>query len=146
MEWMWPLMATALLLPFVPSTFESDPDLSWQVVLHDAFARHLHFGTDIVYTLGPFGFAFSGYDPRTYSWSLAIWLLLSAAIIAGAAALLPRPLLLIPFALLLSAGLTNDAPCFLPALLLARTSRADSRPVIRHMLAIASALAGLMKF
>jgi len=144
--WIGPLTAIALLIPFVPATFDGDPDLSWQVVLHDAFARHLPFGTGVIYTLGPFGFSFAGYDPRTYVWTLAVWLLIGTAVIAGAAALLPRPLLLIPFALLLSTGLTNDAVCFLPALLLARTSRADSRPVIRHLLAVASALAGLMKF
>jgi hypothetical protein len=146
MEWTWPLAATALLLPFVPATFESDPDLSWQVVLHDAFARHLHFGTDVIYTLGPFGFAFTGYGPRTYVWTLAVWLLIAAATIAGAAALLPRTLLLIPFALLLCVGYTNDATCLILALLLARTSRAQSPPAIRHLLAIALAVAGLMKF
>jgi dolichol-phosphate mannosyltransferase len=38
----------------------------WLVVaLHEAFLRGLHFGSDLVFTFGPWGFLLNGFHPRT---------------------------------------------------------------------------------
>ena len=55
-----------------------ETDLSWQLVLHDAWATGVHFGEQIIFTYGPYGFAYCGYDPRTFAVGLAIWLLIAA--------------------------------------------------------------------
>ncbi|MEK6375142.1 MAG: hypothetical protein AABO58_20915 [Acidobacteriota bacterium] len=57
--------------------------MSWQLVLHDAWATKVHFGEQLVYTFGPYGFAYAGYDPRTFVAALAAWLVVAAAFTAG---------------------------------------------------------------
>lgn len=53
-------------------------DDSWIQVLHFAFLNHLQFGRDIVFTFGPWGFLYTGYQPETYVVSVVIWLVLAA--------------------------------------------------------------------
>jgi hypothetical protein len=53
-------------------------DDSWIQMLHFAFARGLQFGRDIVFTFGPWGFLYGGYNPATYSISVIVWAVLAA--------------------------------------------------------------------
>jgi hypothetical protein len=50
---------------------------SWVQILHLAFARHLQFGREIVFTFGPWGFLYTGYRPETHWLATFIWLILS---------------------------------------------------------------------
>jgi hypothetical protein len=50
---------------------------SWVQILHFAFVHHLQFGRDIVFTFGPWGFLYAGYQPETHWLSVAIWLVLA---------------------------------------------------------------------
>lgn len=52
-------------------------DNSWTQDLHVAFAGRLQFGTDIIFTYGPWGFLARGYYPPTYLISVIAWMLLS---------------------------------------------------------------------
>src|SRR5204863_4642810 len=72
-----------LLVPWEPRSFGGETDLSWQLVLHDAWATGVHFGEQIIFTYGPYGFAYCGYDPRTFAVGLAIGLLIATAFAAG---------------------------------------------------------------
>src|SRR5205085_6748630 len=53
-------------------------DDSWIQMLHFAFAKVLQFGRDIVFTFGPWGFLYGGYNPATYSISVIVWAVLAA--------------------------------------------------------------------
>ena len=53
-------------------------DDSWIQMLHFAFANRLQFGRDIVFTFGPWGFLYGGYNPATYSISVIVWAVLAA--------------------------------------------------------------------
>ncbi len=53
-------------------------DDSWIQMLHMAFAERLQFGRDIVFTFGPWGFLYGGYDPATYLISVVVWAVLAA--------------------------------------------------------------------
>lgn len=71
-----------VLLAFVPWSPErwhviSAP--SWGLNLHLAFLQGAAFGRDVVFTFGPWGFAFYGYHPDTYGWLLTFWICLSVA-------------------------------------------------------------------
>jgi hypothetical protein len=77
------VVAIVLLVPWEPRSFGGETDLSWQLVLHDAYATGAHFGEQIVFTYGPYGFAWCGYDPRTFAAGLAVWLLIAVAFAAG---------------------------------------------------------------
>src|SRR5262249_61940810 len=68
-------LAIVLLVPWEPPSLGSKADTSFQLVLHDAFARRAHFGEEVVFNYGPYGFVFCGYDPRTFGAALAVWLL-----------------------------------------------------------------------
>jgi hypothetical protein len=59
------VLAIAVYVPFAPLPPEFEPDLSFRVATHDAFARHLQIGRDIVSTYGPWGLLQRGYDRRT---------------------------------------------------------------------------------
>ena len=52
-------------------------DESWVQTLHLAFAQHLQFGRDLVFTLGPWGFLCGGYYPATFVVSVMAWVTLS---------------------------------------------------------------------
>lgn len=47
---------------------------SWIHVLHFAFLKHLQFGREIVFTFGPWGFLYAGYQPDTHVISVFVWL------------------------------------------------------------------------
>src|SRR5690348_1365051 len=48
-------------------------DDSWIQMLHFAFVERLQFGRDIVFTFGPWGFLYGGYNPATYLTSFVVW-------------------------------------------------------------------------
>jgi hypothetical protein len=58
-------------------------DNDWAQVLHVAFAQHLQFGRDIIFTYGPWGFLAKGYHPSTYYLSVLVWGILSLAFWQG---------------------------------------------------------------
>jgi hypothetical protein len=51
------LVLAALSWPVALVSTPSDLDASWEAALYLAVQRHLHFGSDIVFTYGPLGFA-----------------------------------------------------------------------------------------
>jgi hypothetical protein len=75
---------------FIPTAAMSDyavsdqVDNSWSMALQDAFVERLQFGTDIVFTYGPWGFLARGYDPRTHLLSVIVWALLALVFMSGA--------------------------------------------------------------
>jgi hypothetical protein len=77
------MVATLLfIIPLSPSFPSVGLDISWEYGLNEAVARHLVFGRDIVFTLGPLGLVFANmYHPAT-NW---IMLFVSAVIGAGLA-------------------------------------------------------------
>ena len=50
-----------------------DLDYSWTQALQIGFATHRQFGTDIIFTYGPWGFLGCGYYPPTYLISVMAW-------------------------------------------------------------------------
>ena len=71
------LLAILVYVPIATRPLELEPDLSLRVMTHDAFARHLQFGRDLVYTYGPWGILYRGFDPRTERIVLAVSALLA---------------------------------------------------------------------
>lgn len=78
----WPLFCGFTVLLWlgtvrVPSfhPFSEDPETSWHVLLHYAFANGWQWGTDFVFTFGPLGFLLNDfYDPATLRYLLAFCL------------------------------------------------------------------------
>ncbi|MGC9942496.1 MAG: hypothetical protein ABSE48_11720 [Verrucomicrobiota bacterium] len=58
-------------------------DNIWVQILHVAFAEHLQFGREVVFTYGPWGFLARGYYPATYLVSMAAWLALSLVFVCA---------------------------------------------------------------
>jgi hypothetical protein len=72
------LVAASLYLPIVAEALEFEPDLSFRATTHDAFARGLQIGSDIISTYGPWGLLQRGYDRRTDDAALLVSALLAA--------------------------------------------------------------------
>src|SRR5260370_37967587 len=51
----WVLLLTALTLPSYPVLPDIGIDPSWQIAIIKAFQQHLNFGTDIIWSYGPYG-------------------------------------------------------------------------------------------
>ena len=51
----WVLALTALTLPSYPVLPDIGIDPSWQIGIITAFQHHLNFGTDIIWSYGPYG-------------------------------------------------------------------------------------------
>src|SRR5215469_14339254 len=53
---------------------------SWHVILTNAFLAGAHFGRDVIYTYGPWGFVeVAQGDPRIYPWLVGARLLIALA-------------------------------------------------------------------
>src|SRR5258708_25195137 len=98
------LVAIILFVPIALPDPEPEPDLSFRMTLQDAFARHRQFGTEIVYTYGPWGLLqHPGSDARTevvtFGALLAVPLLFAAGVFMvardGGASPLPPPLVIV---------------------------------------------------
>lgn len=62
-----------LLGPFFLEVATGDTDPSWMDALHKAFGLRLVWGRDLIWTYGPWGFAWNGvYWPETFAWSLLL--------------------------------------------------------------------------
>jgi hypothetical protein len=147
-----------LFMPWKPTAPVGPLDGSWNMVLHWAFVHHVDFGHDLIFTFGPWGFIWQGYDPATFGWSLLGWALLSAAFFMGiyqlaryftrqwwAAGLW----LLLVIAVAGANWLLQDVRLFaLGALLVVIHFYVDDRPLTwtKGVLTVALALATLMKF
>ena len=77
------VLAAIVYVPVAQMPLEHEPDLSFRVTTHDAFARRLQLGRDIVSTYGPWGILQRGYDRRTDAAVLAVSALLAAAFAWG---------------------------------------------------------------
>ena len=72
------------ILPWNAPGYGFDLDQSWAIALHVAFAEGFQFGTDFIYTYGPYGFIQVGiYHPETYPYLFALRLLIAVAVWAG---------------------------------------------------------------
>lgn len=72
------------ILPWSASGYGFDLDQSWAIALHVAFANKFQFGTDFVYTYGPYGFIqIDIYHPDTYGYLFALRFLIAVAVWAG---------------------------------------------------------------
>ena len=72
------------ILPWAASGYGFDLDQSWAIALHVAFAEGFQFGTDFVYTYGPYGFLqIDIFHPGTYAYLFALRLLIALAVWAG---------------------------------------------------------------
>jgi hypothetical protein len=79
------------MLPLVPQYAAEGIDFSWVQVLHVAYLRGMTFGSDIVFTFGPLGFAFTrAYWPGTFAIVVVFWALLAAGLLECWAASSPR--------------------------------------------------------
>jgi len=72
---------TIILAQFVPheisGKYGTSIDSSYLQALHTAFLESMQFGKDFIFTYGPWGFLYGGYDPGTHSLALVIWIALS---------------------------------------------------------------------
>jgi hypothetical protein len=155
------LLFVFCLLAFTPGNVPSpkdELDASWVVVLNWAHVHHSEFGSQIVYTFGPWGFAAEGGSPDTYKDVFAAWLLITAAFCMGVATLGKRlsqnwpGIIWISAVAIFIAGAPGQfldvrisSLCWL---LLLVHFYADDRPwtIVKCTLTVAVALASLMKF
>ncbi len=77
-------LALVLIVPWTPiARTPGDLDYSWQQVMHLAWVRGLDVGTDVVFTMGPWGFTYRSFHPATYSAVLGVWMLHAVALALG---------------------------------------------------------------
>jgi len=148
--------AFVILVPWQPKIITAPPDSAWQNVLHDAFATGAHFGEEIVFTYGPWGFLTTGYDPRTWHAMLAVWIAIAAAIVLAlfeiARLTLDRSWQRAAFVLIvvmlakIDIGYFTDVPYFLAAIVMLRLHFARGHPAIRAFLAAMLGAIALTKF
>ena len=85
----WAGVVVYVFSRFIPAATVSDypmsdgADNAWTQALHVAFAEHWQFGTDLVFTYGPWGFLARGYYPPTYLISVLAWTILSVVFICA---------------------------------------------------------------
>ena len=156
------LYAVVLCVPWRLDMPSNSLDGSWILLMNVAFARHLHFGPDIIFTYGPWSFLISRcYYPQTYHLFTVIWVCIEIVVAASvwhigmvhfrkkAAAFVWSLVFLTTLAPLIPIMDHRDAFfIFLPvvyALLVLEPESNQSWP-LRVSLAIVLALAGFMKF
>jgi hypothetical protein len=73
---------TATLVPVSPSMPAATLDASWRTAINRAMAERLHFGSDVVFTYGPYGGVLDrGYEPGTRPLVLCAALVLAAGFV-----------------------------------------------------------------
>jgi len=133
--------------------------MSWQLVLHDAWATKVHFGEQLVFTYGPYGFAYAGYDPRTFAAALAVWLFVAAAFAAGTLVVardsIRSPYGAAAFVVVIAAitamqlggvEVANNVPFVVLPAILVRLHAVRPGRWVEHLVAIALVLGALVKF
>lgn len=63
----------SVFVPWVPRSWRPPCNNSWALALHDAFAKSAEFGSDVVFTFGPYGFLYFGSTPHTYALTIIGW-------------------------------------------------------------------------
>ena len=144
------MAATVLfIIPLRPSFPSIGLDISWEYGLNEAVARHLVFGRDIVFTLGPLGFVFANmYHPATNWIMLFVSALVGAGLSIGGALLAyprkPMRVVILPF-LVAEITLRDSIFIFLPFVLLLLIIRicapADSKHHLRPERLISAGIA-----
>lgn len=72
------------ILPWSASGYGFDLDQSWAIALHVAFANRFQFGTEFIYTYGPYGFVqVDIYHPASYAYLFALRCLIAVAVAVG---------------------------------------------------------------
>ena len=142
--------AAVIYVPIAQPELENEPDLSFRTTTHDAFARRLQQGSEIVSTYGPWGLLQRGYDPRTDTVVLAVSVLLAVAFAWGTTRLANDPAVSLATALvatlIVAAGTEGDVRfSVLPILLMLSTFLPPSRARELPLVAILGVIA-LMKF
>jgi hypothetical protein len=78
------LLFLILLPPWLPGLPAAGLDPSWVMVISHAFNAKWQFGKDIIFTYGPYGFAYAGFfDPENYGVMIVIWVLLALVLSAS---------------------------------------------------------------
>ena len=73
-----------MILPWNPGGYGFGLDQSWASALHIAIAQGIQFGSDLIYTYGPYGFMqVDLYFPDTYIYSFCLRLFIALAVWAG---------------------------------------------------------------
>ncbi|MEA2163897.1 MAG: hypothetical protein QOK37_2024 [Thermoanaerobaculia bacterium] len=149
-------LATLILIPWQPRIFNWDIDLSWQLVLHEAFANGLAFGRQVAFTFGPWGFAYSGYDPRTFAATLAAGIVTAAALTLASAEISRRTIVnpwrraafivIVAALVAIDDGFSPDARYVLLAFALVLIQTSDGRRAAALFLAAVLGLVALIKF
>jgi len=139
------VLAVVLYVPIAPLGFEPEPDLSFHATTHDAFARHLQMGSDIVSTYGPWGILQRGFDRRTDAAMLAVSALLAMAFAWGAAGIVPHAGAVTVAALLVAMG-RHDARFTALAVLLILSTLLPPSPARELPLAAILGVVALIKF
>jgi hypothetical protein len=128
-----------------------EPDYSALQVMHRGFAESRDF-RGLLYTLGPWGFLYKGYDPATYYWTIAGWMLLVAAFWWGSADLtreMPPAMQALWWAALLSllGAYSRELLVLLlaPLLIVSTARKNDQQPPSEIAVAVALALASWIK-
>jgi hypothetical protein len=148
--------AVLVAVPWGARRFQMVLDSAWDMGLHAAFAAHRRFGVDLIFTYGPWGFLYgSSYHPDTYVYLAGGWLLVTVATwyaqLRLARGLLPglaAAVLWLPAALAICL-IDSEAAFTAPALLLLVVYfhvEGRGRPFTLALLAVAAALASLVKF
>ncbi|HVT44754.1 MAG TPA: hypothetical protein VMT00_10215 [Thermoanaerobaculia bacterium] len=147
--------AVGQIAPWIPSERGSPIDSSWQAVLHHAFLNRLRFGTDIVFSFGPWGFVTEGYHPKTRILVLPIGAAIAAILAMGSwfaqrwsgGGLLRSALVTIGTTTLAAAG-SPEAPfqLLVPLLLIVHFRLPEERPWLAALIAIGLGFGSLTKF
>jgi hypothetical protein len=81
----WLLLFTiytvSVFVPWVPRSWQPPCNNSWALILHNAFIKGEAFGSEVVFTFGPFGFLYFGAIPQTHLLTLLGWLLIAAGFV-----------------------------------------------------------------
>jgi hypothetical protein len=124
-------------------------DTSWAALLGDAFLQGRQFGSEVIFTFGPWGFLFEPIgDLRLFWWSLLGRSILGAGMAAGVALLatryIPHTALAICWSLLVLS--LSDPIIVLPVLCFLMIVTEDDHPVASSLVCVACGLAMLAKF
>ena len=161
------LYALLICVPWQLEMPQNTLDGSWRLLMNLAFVQRLHFGPDIIFTYGPWGFLVSRcYFPETYHLFIFAWIciiiVIAAAVGQVASTHFPgrgnpcgRPIYPIAWAVIVLTALAPLIPDFRDAffgslpvlyalLVVGPTSRRSQ--AIRMALAVVLSLAALMKF
>ena len=132
-------------MPFIPNFPAPSLDDAWRFAINEAVARHLVLGRDIIFTFGPYASVYTfSYDPGTDALMIGGCALVTAALVAGLAAIATRRIWIAAlFALILSQLWLRDPLFFvLPVLLLVVLARSTvgDRPRSRPLAIVAAVL------